>query len=68
LLVIVTLVSQLSVPAAAGPVYVPWQLALTFSVTFAGHVIAGGVTSTKVTVCVQVELLPQSSVAVQTML
>jgi hypothetical protein len=68
LLLIETLVSQLSVPVAAGPVYVAWQLALAFSVTLAGQEITGAIASTRVTVWVQVILLPQSSVAVQTML
>jgi hypothetical protein len=68
LLVIETLASQLSEPVAAGPVYVAWQFAFACSVIFAGHVIVGGTASTTVTVCVQVAVLPESSVAVQTML
>jgi hypothetical protein len=67
-LVIVGEPVQLSVAVAAGPVYVAWQDAFAFSVTFAGQEITGAITSAKVTVCVQLTLLPQSSVAVQTIL
>jgi hypothetical protein len=60
--------SQLSDAVAAGPVYVAWQLAFACSVTFAGQVMTGAMPSTKVTVCVHVLVLPDASLAVQTML
>jgi hypothetical protein len=41
---------------------------LTVSVTLAGQVITGGTESLNVTVCVQVAVLPEASVAVHTML
>jgi hypothetical protein len=60
--------SQLSDAVAPGPVYVAWQFALVLSVTFAGQVMTGAIASTRVTVWVQVLVLPETSLAVQTML
>jgi hypothetical protein len=61
--VIVT-VPQASV-AVATPVLLVLVSAGQSSVRLGGHVITGGVVSRTVMVCKQVDLLPQSSVAVQ---
>jgi hypothetical protein len=66
LCVIVTVPEQLSV-AVALPVRLPRvlvQLAPLKKVIFGPQVITGGVLSITVTICVQVELLPERSVAV----
>ena len=58
-----TSLSQLSV-AVAVPVRAELLSSCQFTVASAGQVIAGDVLSTTVTTCTQLELLPQSSVAV----
>ena len=54
--------SQLSV-AVAEPVFAGKVLAEHWIVTFAGHVIAGGVLSSTKMICAHVLTFPQSSVA-----